>query len=343
MGFLGISPVHADTQLVLYGTFFYVWYEGYGGHSHFNGIPPTPLPSTWWNATDVSFMGWYYSNDTQIIKEQFAFMHYAGINFVLISWWNDSETDNSAWWVFQTMNSSLKSFGMKLAISIEPVNESGTYDFQALRNYIYNRYVSPFQDIYMELDGKPLLTWMQGGTMTNPQANQIAIHNDSRFESRIIGDMSYVDWYWWFPNNERPDQKTPLSSDVDGGQTTIEPRYDDSRLGNGRNTKNDPDYSQGQYQAQWDIANDWIRNGQCHIVLIGTWNDYTERTQIEPCFDSTSFTEDPFYLLNITRTNVFSHPSTNTLVWLLIVSGVLGAIIASGIVTFYFLKVRKKS
>jgi hypothetical protein len=105
-------------------------------------------------------MGWYYSNDTQIIKEQFAFMHYAGINFVLISWWNDSETDNSTWWVFQTMNNSLRSFGIKLAISIEPVNESGTYDFQALRDYIYNRYVLRFQDIYMELDGKPLLTWM---------------------------------------------------------------------------------------------------------------------------------------------------------------------------------------
>jgi len=36
-------------------------------------------------------------------------------------------------------------------------------------------------------------------------------------------------------------------------------------------------------------------------------------------------------------------PSTNPPVWLLIVSGVLGAIIASGIVTYYFLRVKKKS
>jgi hypothetical protein len=191
--------------------------------------------------------------------------------------------------------------------------------------------------------------------MTNPPNNRDLIYSDDRFESRIIGDMDYVDWYWWFPNNGRPEQHDPLLGKVsqrsilDGGQTTVEPRYDDSRLGldpysgEVRNTTDDPDYSRGQYQAQWDIANDWIKNGQCHIVLIGTWNDYTERTQIEPCFDSTSFAEDPFYLLNITRANVFSYPSTNTTVLLLIVSGLLGAIIASGIVSFYFLKIRKKS
>jgi len=142
--------------------------------------------------------------------------------------------------------------------------------------------------------------------MTNPEANRVKIKGGDNFTSRIIGDMSYVDWYWWFPNNGRPDQKTPLRSDVDGGQTTIEPRYDDSRLGNGRNTKNDPDFSEGEYQKQWDVAKAWIEAGKCKIVLIGTWNDYTERTQVEPCFDATSFTPYPFYLLDITRANILA-------------------------------------
>lgn len=346
MGFLGISPVHADSQPVLYGTFFYVWYP-----SHFNGIPPSPLPRTWWTCPDVPLMGYYYSNESSIIKEQIIFMHNAGINFVLISWWNDSETDNAMRQVFETV--SQLPFSIKLAISVEPINESGTYDFPLIMDYIYNTYVEPYRSIYMTLDDKPLLTWMQGGTMTNPQANQIAIHNDSRFESRIIGDMDYVDWYWWFPNNEHPEQHDPkLETRLDGGETTIEPRYDDSRLGldpfsgEVRNTTDDPDYSEGQYQVQWDIANDWIKKGQCHIILIGTWNDYTERTQIEPCFDSTSkFSDNPFYLLKITRQNILGVTSspTNPNVWLPIVSGVLGAIIASGIVSYYFLKIRKKS
>ena len=83
-------------------------------------------------------------------------MHNAGINFVLISWWNDSETDNAMRQVFETV--SQLPFSIKLAISVEPINESGTYDFPHIKEYIYNNYVEPYRSIYVTLDDKPLLT-----------------------------------------------------------------------------------------------------------------------------------------------------------------------------------------
>lgn len=336
--FLGIIPLsHADSPNVEYGTFYYVWYDGYGGTSHFNGTPPnyTRLPPTLWRVIDQPLLGFYFSNDTRIIKAQFAMMHQAGIDFVLVSWWGWSdESDNNAKIVFDTMKDILPSYGMQITISVEPINESGVYDFTAIKDYIYQNFVAPYPSIYMKLDGKPLLTWMQGGNMTNPQENQNTIHSDSRYTNRIIGDMPYADWYWWFPNNEKPDQKEPLLSPEDGGETCILPRYDDSRLGAGRNTTDDPDYSEGLYQNEWNVANAWIKKGQCDIVLIGTWNDYTERTQIEPCFDATSFAPYPFYLLDITRGNIQA-PNTTPPVWYqdpfaivtIILAVVLGAMI----------------
>jgi hypothetical protein len=314
--FLGIVPIsHADSPNVKYGTFYYVWDDGYGDTSHFNGTPPnyTGLPSTWWTVVDQPLLGFYFSNDTRIIKAQIALMHEAGIDFVLVSWWGWSdESDNNTKIVFDTMKDILPIYNMQIAISVEPINESGVYNFAAIKDYIYQNFVAAYPSVYMKLDGKPLLTWMQGGTMTNPEANRVKIKEGDNFTSRIIGDTSYVDWYWWFPNNGSPNQTTPLLSNVDGGQTTIEPRYDDSRLGNGRNTKNDADYSEGENQKQWDAAKAWIEAGKCKIVLIGTWNDYTERTQIEPCFDATSFTPYPFYLLDITRANI---QAPNPAIW----------------------------
>jgi hypothetical protein len=345
--FFPTTPI-VESSSALYGTFFYVWYEGYGGTSHFNGTPPSPLPSTWWTVVDVPLSGWYYSNDSTVIKQQFSYMHDCGINFVLISWWNDTTSDNATWWVFNTMSGLAGTFNMKLALSIEPINESGTYDFGEICDYVYGRYVEPFSSIYMNLENKPLLTWYQGGNMTGSQENRFALKSDNRFTHRITGDNVYCDWYWWYPSNEYPREMSPKLSSSDFGQTTVEPRYDDSRLGvdpsNGlaRNTTADSDLSGGLYQNQWDIVNEWIDAGQCHVVLIGTWNDYTERTQIEPCFDSTSVFSSPFHLLDITKQNILGVTPPNLPVWLPIVSGVLGAVIASGIVTLYFLKVRKK-
>jgi hypothetical protein len=58
----------------------------------------------------------------------------------------------------------------------------------------------------------------------------------------------------------------------------------------GKNTTDDPNYSEDLDQNEWNVENAWIKEGQCDIFLIGTWNDYTERTWIKPCLEATSFT-----------------------------------------------------
>jgi len=78
--------------------------------------------------------------------------------------------------------------------------------------------------------------------------------------------------------------------------------------------------------------------------MITSWNEWMEGTMIEP-----SMAEGELFLhavLNGVTTPTptptpASPPPNYPSVWLLIADGVLGAIIASVIVTFYFLKVRK--
>jgi len=76
------------------------------------------------------------------------------------------------------------------------------------------------------------------------------------------------------------------------------------------------------------------------IVMITSWNEWMEGTVIEPSM------EEGELFLHVVYDAVIvpglSESAPNPCVWLLIGSGVLGAVIASGIITFYFLKVRKK-
>ena len=77
------------------------------------------------------------------------------------------------------------------------------------------------------------------------------------------------------------------------------------------------------------------------IVMITSWNEWMEGTMIEP-----SMKEGELFLHVVYDTVTvpeLSESAPNPSVWLLIGSGVLGAVIASGIVTFYYLKVKKSA
>jgi hypothetical protein len=97
------------------------------------------------------------------------------------------------------------------------------------------------------------------------------------------------------------------------------PRYDESRLDPHNKTGNPPrniicdprldGSAEGNetpldgiplYDKQWkDVIS---HKKELKLVAIATWNDFTERTQIEPCNDSTSaYKDDPFFLLNRTK------------------------------------------
>jgi len=324
-------PITKAENDVEVGVYYYAWYP-----CHWNGTPPEPLPRTWWTVVDKPILGWYNSSDTDLIKAHLGMMHQIGITFVLISWWGvNSDEDNATKVIFEVAKDIAPLYDIKLTISVEGCNESGVYNFTYLHNYIYDTYAEPYNRIWMHLNDKPLLTWMETGNMTGTVENRAAIHSDSRFENRIIGWSSFVDWFAWFPYSNS-ESRTPRLSDLDGF-TSIIPRYDETRLAEYREVYADVDYTEGMYESQWKKVLEWIKQGKCHYVAIATWNDFTERSQIEPCFDATSFTPYPFYLADLTRHYIQLLNKNDSNVsgwWFVIVIAVLIIIILLGKLLF---------
>ena len=65
----------------------------------------------------------------------------------------------------------------------------------------------------------------------------------------------------------------------------------------------DQNLTEGIYDKQWNKVLNLARQGKVRIVTITSWNEYAERTQIEPSWDKTSSLQknDPFYLYNKTQ------------------------------------------
>jgi hypothetical protein len=55
------------------------------------------------------------------------------------------------------------------------------------------------------------------------------------------------------------------------------------------------------YAEQWSQAFNYSRQNAIDYVTITTWNEFPERTAIEPHFDATASSHDPYFLYNATR------------------------------------------
>jgi len=295
------SQSHSESSTKV-GVFYYEWYP-----KHWNDTSKYPQ----WNFTDEpAVQGNYSSENETIIKQHLDWMKEAGIDFAVLSWWgkNDSDyqrTDAAVEKMFSV--ASVHAPWIRLVIMVEGFNENGTYDFKAIYDYIQTAYYDRYPDLFLIVNGRPLVAWWNAdnmtGTVNHPQPqNIVEIRNDSRFEARIIGHNDYVDWYAWTPSPVN-DGVVPLAWNR---SCCIEPRYDNSFILNRSETNdtsvNDQDYSGRLYEQQWNKAIDYSRKGDIDFILIYSWNEYHERSQIEPCVDSTSaYANESYFLLDMTR------------------------------------------
>jgi hypothetical protein len=187
---------------------------------------------------------------------------------------------------------------------IEPFNDkaflhgTGTYDYSLMYEYIYNNYVIPYFRIYETRNSKPLLLMYNGDNLTDTGY----FPRDERFSYLVVGMATYCDVIFH--------HLTPVGSALPQPykrSCSIAPRYDDSRLG--RSWSNyivDAHYDERIYQRQWDKLSNWLNSGfdALDYVFLCTWNDYSERAQIEPHFDATSFLNDPYYIFDLTKQNL---------------------------------------
>jgi len=289
-GLVSVKSSSCSASEAKVGLFYYVWYEGGLGNGHWNS-------SLGWTVVDTPLLGFYNSSDPSLIRQHLKWFDELGVDFLIVSWWGSSTlqgyqfADTTTRLVFDLINET--NSPIKITLMVEDFNQSGTYDFTAIYDYIYDNYATRYGNEFFDLNGKPLVCWWNSD-MTNTSESRQRIGNDSRFAARIIGHHDYVDWYAWRPcsvdDEDYPITLPKLSKD---GFTCIEPRYDDSHIG--RSGTFDDDYSEGVYDRQWTWA---LKQGSnLSIIAIYSWNEYHERSQIEP-----HITNGTLVLLPFTKT-----------------------------------------
>ena len=284
--FYSLSPAYASSDIRV-GAYYYVWYIGKKNE----------------NITDSPIIGWenYWSNDSNLIKKHLTWFEQLDLDFIIISWWWNPGVgpkqfeDNATKAVFETVKN--ESSNLEIAIMVESENQTATFNYTRIYNYIYDNYVSKYPENYMKLYGKPLLCFYNGETLTK-NGN---IPLDDRFEIRIVGHQYYVHWiYNSFPGWHREEQELCMD-----GEINVMPRFDKRTFGENRTV--DISLTEGFYDQQWQTVLNYAKKGQVKIVTITSWNEYAERTQIEPAFDNATVspnspqTTNPFYLYNKTR------------------------------------------
>ncbi len=277
--------VTSDNQVKI-GIFYYVWWwtEGY---------------TSWdYSVVDTPVLSFYDSDNSTIISKQLAEIEALGIDFVIVSWWGTQDgfgrfTDMAAKQVFQVASSSQTK--LKFAVLVEPFDiVEEEYDYAAIYNQIYNDFFLPYCSLYYYEDGKPLI-----GFYNDPGNPPILTDEymplDSRFTCRIIGEEPYTQWMYL----------DLVRQVVRESEVSVTPRYDESRLADrALGLEIDPQLDQGVYDYEWQKAIQLYQQQQIKTVLISSWNEYYERTEIEPHFDATAINSDPYFLYNKTKTYI---------------------------------------
>ncbi|MEM4534820.1 MAG: hypothetical protein QW764_02120 [Desulfurococcaceae archaeon] len=292
---------------VTVGVYFYVWYSSDGRH-----WDPSVDPA--WAVVEQPVIRFYDSRDESVIKWQLKLIRDAGIDFIVISWWGPGSFEDEA---AKAVVKHLREYGLKFAILVEPYlgNDPSLYNKEfwfSVLNYLKANYISIYDDVYFKLHGKPLVLAF------NPIGLSYRPHEDfPEFTIRITGNdidnAKYQDWDYW-PDYLLHSDSVELRVRRDNVVSII-PRYCDTHFRT-PGVCLDPDLTQGFYRKQWE----WILKNadKVSIVMITSWNEYHERTQIEPSFSNQ--TADPWFLYNTTKEYIALLRRRSTMINLVVVT-----------------------
>ena len=324
----GTTTIKSTTAVTtpLVGTFLYLWY-GYNFTSHrWTG----GLNTSHWNDSpsgvvkDMPAIGYYASLNNNTLATQLSEIKEAGISVIVVSWWGtgnttqsvggaatlDAAIDNATLNLFRYLEETRNQWQFKVAIMVEPFYQEYSmtpHDYAKLYGYLGAHYYGPYSDLILNWQGKPLVTFFNTGTMN--RLSEVPVN--STYTVRLVGGYpNQVNWYFWegmnFLDSSGGTNVTPsdyerslnISSD---GEVGIAPRYDDYYLwqAGGRQgyMRFDHNMSEGMYSSEWNNVLEEGRN--VSLILIYSWNEYHERTAIEPHHDFSANVSST-YLLDLT-------------------------------------------
>jgi len=292
----GVARHHARAATpsnITVAAYYYVWYgRGLGGR-HWND-------SVLGAVVDEPAIGYYSSMNLTAVEWQLRMIRGAGIDVLFISWWGPgSYEDRAAQKVFKL----LPRYGLKAAIMVEPFLGSGLAaaltrygpSFWArVLPYIARNFILKYRNTYFRLDGKPLiLTYAPVGLLYLPRTGKYVFRVVATHVDLLKALGLRADWDLW-PDYlapwVRPRASISLRVRVDG-YVAVTPRFDRASCVAGM-TKGpqcglalDPNYTLGAYVMEWE----WVlkHRSSVRIVAIYSWNEYHERSEIEPHHDAT--------------------------------------------------------
>lgn len=272
-----------NANTVYVGVYFYPWYSVSEDRHWDNTVRDKP------------YIGYYDSYNETVIKWQLELIKEAGIDFIVLSWWGpNSFEDNTT----RVIVKSLNGYGLKFAIMIEPYlgQDPSMYNktwWSETLAYIKNNYIDKYREDYFFLNGKPLIMAFNPIGMNYNPSNDFPEYT-IRITGNDIDNAGYQDWDYW-PDYIDPNNIVLKIRKDD--YVSIIPRFDDTHF----RTPGiclDQNYTENLYVKEWE----WIleHRNEINIVIITSWNEYHERTMIEPHYDNTAKV-DPFYIYNITK------------------------------------------
>ena len=313
----GPSTGSTSSRDIPVGAFLYLWYGNSTSHQGGLGSPGwnSSLSPGGGSVVDNPASGYYISDSNQTFSWQISHMQNAGLSFAILSWWGPFTTGESGAInkathdLFQYLKSSRSSFQIAIMVdSYLPTQNQTTSTFESIYNYVNDEFVTPYAQWYFNFQAKPLLLFF------NPV---FPTYLNSSFTVRTIGNRpNPVNWTFWdapaqyFVSENGPhvnasnDEGNPvISSD---GEVTLVPRIDSYYYAifgySDSNLRFDPNLSMGLYQEQWSFVLN--HKSSVNLVLVYSWNEYHERSEIEPHFDYTNNTLSAFYLTNLTKSYV---------------------------------------
>ena len=306
-------PTQAETVPV--GAVLYEWYGFNETSMKWTG----GLGTSHWNDSadgivkDEPDIGFYASDNNNTLAWQLSEMKDAGISWILVSWWGtgnktqsktnwelDSAINNATRNLFKYLAANRATFPFKVAIMVENFNgtkespyDLTSSDYAHIYGYIYTQFYKPFNSSVFYWEGKPLVTSFNGWMGRLSQ-------NDTFTYEMVGSPPNNFDWNFWQGDGyltasvgTQPwnyEHSPEISKD---GEVGLIWRYDDYYLstfggdagGRTGSMRFDPNGTLGLYDYEWNFV--ISKASSVKLVLLYSWNEYHERSEIEPHWDFT--------------------------------------------------------
>jgi len=271
------ASVYGNVRYVEIGIYYGLWFKG-------------DYPTGSWNpiVIDKPLLGYYNSQNETIITQHIAWFNDLKIDFAMLIWRpSDTFVNQTLFDVFDiAMNKTLYT---KFTLLVEHIDD---WSFSEIYDFAYGL-IEMYNPVYYRFEGKPLILFFFDDALNGGN-----FPRDDRFTVRVAGSTSYCDWLYenvspYYGSGERSRAR----------HVPVIPRFDETHfpIEERPNRYNIDIELKYLYSEEWQYALHLARTNSIDVITISCWNEYAERTAIEPHLDATAINKDPFYLYNLTK------------------------------------------